>query len=209
MELDELKKSWNALNARLPKEPIADERQIAELVSRCKGNTQKSLRSLIGFQRFSLCIGILAWMICLAIGWYIHSCVGDKELQTRAYVLLVFFGATLTGGTWWDYKTYRWAKDTRVDVMTVAEVSRRMVALRRWTRYEVLAISLWTLCFDLLYCWAIGIFQQGGAAGVSIMMAFLLIIEAPLIFLLYKKAVYKHLDNIKTNMEELNDVCTE
>ena len=28
MELDELKKSWNALDAQLQKEPIADEQQI-------------------------------------------------------------------------------------------------------------------------------------------------------------------------------------
>ena len=28
MELDELKKSWNALDAQLQKEPIADEKQI-------------------------------------------------------------------------------------------------------------------------------------------------------------------------------------
>ena len=31
MELDELKKSWNALNEQLQKEPIADEQQITEL----------------------------------------------------------------------------------------------------------------------------------------------------------------------------------
>lgn len=209
MELDELKKSWNALNARLPQKPIADDRQIAELVSRCKGNTRKSLRSLIGFQRFSVCIGILAWIVCIVAGYGIHLFIEEGEIRTRAYVLLVFLGATLTGGTWWDYKTYCWVRNTHVDTMPVAEVSRRMATLRRWTLNEVWAVSLWTLSFNLLYCWAAGIFQQGGIMGVSIMMAVLLLIEVPLIFLLYKKAVYKHLDNIKTNMEELNDVCTE
>ena len=34
MELDELKKSWNALNEQLQKEPIADEQQITELATR-------------------------------------------------------------------------------------------------------------------------------------------------------------------------------
>lgn len=209
MELDELKKSWNALDARLPRKPIADDRQIAELVSRCKGNTRKSLRSLIGFERFSIGIGLLAWAACIAVGCCIHSLVGDPETRTRAYVLLAFFGATLTGGTWWDYKTYRWICDTHVDTMPVAEVTRRMTTLRRWTLNEVRILGVWTLCFDLLYCWAAGIYQQGGATGVAVTMVFLLAIEAPLIFLLYKKGVYKHLDNIKTNMEELNDVCTE
>lgn len=42
MELDELKKSWNALNEQLQKEPIADEQQITELIAGYKANTQKS-----------------------------------------------------------------------------------------------------------------------------------------------------------------------
>ena len=40
MELDELKKSWNALDAQLQKEPIADEQQIKELIANYKTNTQ-------------------------------------------------------------------------------------------------------------------------------------------------------------------------
>ena len=39
MELDELKKSWNALNEQLQKEPIADEQQITELIAGYKANT--------------------------------------------------------------------------------------------------------------------------------------------------------------------------
>lgn len=39
MELDELKKSWNALDAQLQKEPIADEKQIKELIANYKTNT--------------------------------------------------------------------------------------------------------------------------------------------------------------------------
>ena len=40
MELDELKKSWNALDAQLQKEPIADEKQIKELIASYKTNTR-------------------------------------------------------------------------------------------------------------------------------------------------------------------------
>ena len=43
MELDELKKSWNALDAQLQKEPIADEKQIKELIANYKTNTRHSL----------------------------------------------------------------------------------------------------------------------------------------------------------------------
>ena len=52
MELDELKKSWNALNEQLQKEPIADEQQITELIAGYKANTRKSLGRLVVIQRF-------------------------------------------------------------------------------------------------------------------------------------------------------------
>ena len=39
MELDELKKSWNTLDAQLQKEPIANEEQIKELIASYKAKT--------------------------------------------------------------------------------------------------------------------------------------------------------------------------
>ena len=50
MELDELKKSWNALDAQLQKEPIADEQQIKELIANYKTNTRHSLGRLVFLQ---------------------------------------------------------------------------------------------------------------------------------------------------------------
>ena len=34
-------------------------------------------------------------------------------------------------------------------------------------------------------------------------------IDSLIIYILYKKVIYKHLDNIKKNIEELKDICTE
>ena len=53
MELDELKKSWNALDEQLKKEPIADEKQIAGMIAEYKANARKSIGRLTGWQRFS------------------------------------------------------------------------------------------------------------------------------------------------------------
>ena len=46
MELDELKKSWNALDEQLKKEPIADEKQIAGMIAEYKANARKSIGRL-------------------------------------------------------------------------------------------------------------------------------------------------------------------
>ena len=69
MELDELKKSWNALNEQLQKEPIADEQQITELIAGYKANTRKSLGRLVVIQRFSIGMGAvgLAALLLLSL----------------------------------------------------------------------------------------------------------------------------------------------
>lgn len=208
MELDELKKSWNALDKHLPQSPLTDEQKIAELLERYRKNTRKSLRSLIGFQRFSLVIGGIALLACLFIGYAISTLITDAETRGKAYVMLAFFVATMIGGTWWDYKTYRWTNATRVDEMSVSEVSRRMVTFRRWTGYEVCAICVWALLFDLLYCWAMDFFQYNIWVPIGA-MCFLVVFEAVVIISLYRTFIYRHLNNIKRNMEELEDVCTE
>ena len=59
MELDELKKSWNALDEQLKKEPIADEKQIAGMIAEYKANARKSIGRLTGWQRFSIGIGVV------------------------------------------------------------------------------------------------------------------------------------------------------
>ena len=47
-------------------------------------------------------------------------------------------------------------------------------------------------------------------AGVQVMLITLFVLfDVLIIYILYKKVIYKHLDNIKKNIEELKDICTE
>ena len=75
MELDELKKSWNALDAQLQKEPIADEQQIKELIANYKTNTRHSLGRRGFLQRFSLGIGAVGLAIILLICYIIWDVI--------------------------------------------------------------------------------------------------------------------------------------
>lgn len=208
MELDELKQSWNALDNSLPPHPLTDEKKIAELLEHYRKRTGNSLRNLIGFQRFSLILGGLAMLACIIIGGLISTHIEDKTYQEKAYVLLLFFCSTMVAGIWWDYKTYRWTRMIAVDEMSVAEVSRRMVTFRRWMHYEVWAVCLWALLFDLLYCWCMDLFQYDIWVFIG-MMGFLIFFEIIFIALLYYIMIYKHLNSIKRNIEELDDICTE
>lgn len=137
MELDELKKSWNALDAQLQKEPIADEKQIKELIANYKTNTRHSLGRLVILQRFSLGTGAVGLAVILLV-WFLLPTFGFNEhLQNKIILFLIFITVTILSGMWWDWKTYLWNKNTHIDEMSVAEVSRRMTRFRNWTRYEI------------------------------------------------------------------------
>ena len=208
MELDELKKSWNALNEQLQKEPIADEKQITELIAGYKNNTRKSLGRLVVIQRFSIGFGAIGLAAILLI-WLLLPTFGFNEhLQGKIAAFLAFTTVSILAGIWWDWKTYRWNKATRIDEMSVAEVSRRMTVFRQWTQYEVIAISAWIILFNILNYWVME--YHLASAGVQVaLIAFFVIFDTLIIYLLYKKIIYKHLNHIKKNIEELKDICTE
>ena len=205
---DKLKKSWNALDAQLQKEPIADEQQIKELIANYKTNTRHSLGRLVFLQRFSLGIGAVGLAIILLI-WLLLPTFGFNEhLQNKIAIFLAFITVTILGGMWWDWKTYLWNKNTLVDEMPVAEVSRRMSTFRYWTHYEVWAVAIWTIVFTALFYWVMDYYML--PLGVQAVLLICYIIwDVILIYFIYKRLIYKHLDNIKKNIEELKDICTE
>lgn len=208
MELDELKKSWNALGEQLQKEPIADEKQITKLIDGYKINTRKILNRLVIIQRFSIGIGAIGLAFLLLI-WLLMPTLGFNEhIQSKIAVFLVFIAISIISGMWWDWKTYRWNKTIRIDEMSVSEVSRRMAIFRQWTQYEIMAISIWTVLFNLLNYWVMEYHQKPAGVQAILIISFV-IFDALIIYLFYKKIIYKHLDTIKKNIEELKDICTE
>ncbi len=208
MELDELKKSWHALNEQLEKEPVADEKRIEELIARYKSKTRKSLGHLALTQRFSIGIGIVALLI-LPLTWLCLPALGlDERFQSKVIAFLLFITASLIAGIWWDRKTYRQSKAIRIDEMSVAEVSRRITAFRQWTKYEIIALSAWVILFNILNYWVMD-YHLLSAGKQQAIIAILVAFNVILIYLFYKHFVYKHLNNIKKNIEELKDICTE
>ena len=103
MELDELKKSWNALNEQLQKEPIADEQQITELIAGYKANTRKSLGRLVVIQRFSIGMGAVGLAALLLI-WLLLPTFGfNEQLQGKIVALLGFIAMLILIGMGLDW----------------------------------------------------------------------------------------------------------
>lgn len=208
MELDELKKSWHSLDEHLQKEPIANEDQIVELIAKQKANARKNLGRLTGWQRFSISIGIVALAILLIACLLPSVFHVNEEYQPKINSLILFVAVSLLGGIWWDYKTYRWMKHTHIDEMPVMIVSKRMITLRRWTKYEVIAISVWIILFNILNYWAMG-YYMGSVTFQAIVITIFIVCDTAIIYFLYKRVVYKYLNDIKKNIEDLEDICND
>ena len=208
MELEELKKSWQTLDEHLQKQDITTEEQVAELIACYKQKAKRRLGSLMSLQRASLCIGLLFLIIVGTACLLLPSWIEDADTRTKLHVVLIFLAVTLIGGAGWDWRTYRYIQQTRVDLLSIAEVSRRIVRLRLWARQEVVAISLWTLTFGSIYYWAME-FYRLSAAIQAVNIGIFALFETAVIWLFYQKLIYKHLNQIKKDIEDLKDVCIE
>lgn len=208
MELDDLKKSWGALDEQLQKSPVTDAKEIAKLITTYKARTCRSLKSISGLQLASVIAGIVVLLLMGAIAFAGPQETGDAREHIKVLVFMVFIAITILCGLWWDIKAYRWIKAIRVDEMPVVEVSRRVTTFKRWMKYEVIAICIWAVLFNGLYYWLMD-FYNSPALLQALIIATFIVCDALIIYLLYKKVLYKHLDNINKNIEELKDICTE
>ena len=208
MELDELKKSWNRLDKQLQREPMTDEKQIARLVERYKGATGQSLKRLQRFQWWSIYGGGTLMALLLVLGFTYAVGQEDPSQQLRNYIELAFLLLTILVAVGWDLHTYRWIKRIAIDELPVVEVIRRMRKLRRWTRYEIAGICIWTVAFNALTYWA----YRWNLLHPTMQLCgglLILLMEALFIYYIYKKMVYKPLDDMESNLDKLKDVCTE
>ena len=52
-------------------------------------------------------------------------------------------------------------------------------------------------------------YHLASAGTQAVLITFFVVIDALIIYILYKKVIYKYLNDIKKNIEELKDICTE
>lgn len=209
MELDELKKSWNALDQHLDKHPLVSEEEMEQLIKAGKTHTQKQLNSLNLWQRLSLCMGVALLFLLLSLWlWTPGLMTGPLAAGSKLLILLAFLAVSIVAGLIWDWATYRRLRSIRIDQMSVVEVSRRMTAFQHHMRHEAVAACLWIVAFNVLYYWVMG-YYLAPASTQALVIALLLGADAAILYVLYRKVMYKHLNDIRKNIEELKDICTE
>ena len=125
MELEELKKSWQTLDKHLQNRDITTEERVTELIACYKHKAERKLGNLMSLQRISLCIGLFILIAIGTICLLLPSLIDNTDTRTKLQVVLIFLAVTLIAGGSWDWRTYRYMQQTRVDLLPIAEVSRR------------------------------------------------------------------------------------
>lgn len=208
MELDELKKTWNRLDERLKQEPVTDSRQIEALIASYKSKAGHGVQRLARNQRLSMWLGGLAGIVLLVGGGLFSFLQLEEPLKLKMPVLLLFLTLSIAGGVWWDRKTYHWLRRLKVDEMSPLEVSRHIVTLYSWTRAEVVAVALWSILFALVDYWVMD-FYRLPLTGQLVYFVLVMLFMALVVGVAYWRLVYRYLDDIKKNIEELKTICTE
>lgn len=209
MELDELKKSWHVVDTQLDKKALVNEQEMAKLISIGKANTQRDLGRLNLIQRISLYVGG-GLLLLLIPAWILAPDFMESQsnLTRKVIVLLTFLAISLIAGLLWDWKTFQSLKSIRIDEMSIVEVSRRMNVFQRHMRCETIAASVWVVLFNALNFWVMG-YHQASPTTQALVIALLLMADILIIYILYKKVMYRYINNIRKNIEELKDICTE
>ena len=69
-------------------------------------------------------------------------------------------------------------------------------------------ICIWALLFNVLNYWIMDYHHKSIGAQLVLITVFILF-DILIIYLFYKKVMYKHLNNINKNIENLQDICIE
>ena len=134
MELDDLKKSWNALDERLRQDAIVDEASVERLIREYKLRADSSKRKLLRIEKLSLIAGFCMLFIVLSL-W--------GAFNDNINCITIYFTVILCMGLPWDIYTYRYLKKTDILEMPTVMVVKRITRFHQffvWESYVAAAL---------------------------------------------------------------------
>lgn len=206
MELDELKKSWNKLNEHLEQKDLIDEQDLQTLIARHKQNTNGKINKIAGLGKLSVGIaGVFLLFMLACFIFIIPSLNLSAQTIERIYFIGGFFTLLLIAGGSWDLTTYLWLKHTDIETLSVVKVIERINRFRQWTKYEVIALIIVFISLTGIIYYIQEIYEKPLLAQ-TIYFVFCLLIIGSVIYIIYKKLVFKNLRDIRRNLEELQEL---
>jgi hypothetical protein len=197
MELDEIKKIWNEMDALKEKLQVSDNR-IKEML---KNEGKSALAKLIKISKFYTITTIpLGLLLCL---------FSYKFFEAGGYYIiypLIFLLICVLMEPFQIY-LYRLLKGINYSVMTVKEVSERILKYQNFVRKgemygSIIGITYLGIWYYLYYKLIFGSEINWGFIIFMIVMCLLVGLSIPF---LYKKLYYNNINRIQKSLEELKE----
>lgn len=190
MELEELKKSWNALDEHLKDKESIKEEELSKLI----GHADKSIHAIARLNIKLILISLPVLVLCLA----------EVLFQGKLNLIYVIIILSWIPALCWDIFTTRFLQQTKVDEMPFVEVVSRMNRVHRWMIRERLIATAFLLVLAMLsfvYC-------QIWKYGLGMILFFIVLWGAGLglILWIYRKKFLNRIQEIKKNLGELKEL---
>lgn len=190
MELEELKKSWNALDEHLKDKKFVNDDDISRLI-------QHADNGIHAIAKFSAKLILLSLLV---IGLALVDVLVSGKFNIIYSILFIIVIPALC----WDLFTIRFIQRTRVDEMPLIEVINRVNRIQRWMINErfigigfILAMAVFS--FINWQIWQFGF----------IMIVFFILLWGGGIFViiwLYRHKFLSRIQEIKKNLNELKEL---
>lgn len=190
MELDELKKSWNALDEHLKDKNIVNDEEISMLINHATSHIN-------AISRLNKRLRIISMTI---IALFIFALIYDGVFPDIYYLIILI---ALIPALAWDLFSARYLSETKIDELPLVNVISRFNRIHRWViRERIIGIG-----FILFMATFFFFHRQVWQHGIG-MIIFFFVIWAIGLFIplwIYRKNLGR-LREIKKNLGELKDM---
>ena len=201
MELDELKSTWQALNARLQKQETLNNYLIEKMLQRKYG---KSLNRLLNYDWFALVLMILLLPLS---PWAIFSKLIPLNFPLSwlvCYVFLTFLLLYALSSRIWKIYTLTKIDPSKPLSNNMRIISRYNVYVKKEMIFSNIIVSF-PLAFILISAYRMA------PAALPVIIGCLFFAIAGLVagIWIYKRFIIRHLTSIRQNLNELKDLDEE
>lgn len=190
MELEELKKSWNALDEHLKDKELIKEEELNKLI----GHASKGIHAIARLNIRLILISLPVLILFLA------EIVLHNTLNPIYIIILLSWIPALC----WDLFTTRFLQRTKVDEMPLIEVISRVNRIHRWMINERLFGTFFLLILAVLSF----VYWQIWQYGVGMILFFIVLWGGALglILWIYRRKFLNRIQEIKKNLGELKEL---
>ncbi len=136
MELEELKKSWNALDEHLKDKELIKEEELGKLI----GHADKGIHAIARLNIKLILISLPVLVLFLL----------EVLLHGRLNPIYIIIILSWIPALYWDITTTRFLQQTKVDEMPLIEVISRVNRIHRWMIRERLIATAFLLILAVL-----------------------------------------------------------